>query len=63
MKISYKPVDSDYQVLIKKDYDSWASSLYSPEGFFKYEFPMVLAENDNYLLFIINNKNYKQRSN
>ena len=40
MKISYKPVDSDYQVLIKKDYDSWASSLYSPEGFFKYEFPM-----------------------
>ena len=40
MKISYKPVDSDYQVVIKKDYDSWASSLYSPEGFFKYEFPM-----------------------
>jgi hypothetical protein len=40
MKISYKPVDSDYQVVIKKDYDSWASSLYSPDGVFKYEFPM-----------------------
>ena len=40
MKISYKPLDSDFQVLIKKDYDSWASSLYSPDGVFKYEFPM-----------------------
>ena len=40
MKISYKPIDSDYQVLIKNDYDSWESSHYSPDGFFKYEFPM-----------------------
>ncbi|MDA7850691.1 hypothetical protein N9A50_02850 [Acidimicrobiaceae bacterium] len=40
MKISYKPINSDYQVLIKNDYDSWESSHYSPDGFFKYEFPM-----------------------
>lgn len=40
MKISYKPHAGQYQVLVKKEYHEWSNSDYSPNGVFKYEFPM-----------------------
>ena len=40
MKISYKQPQNDYKVLVKKEYDSWSDSHYSPTGLFKFEFPM-----------------------
>ena len=40
MKITYKPQSGQYQVLVKKEYDEWSNSNYSPDGAFKYEFPM-----------------------
>ena len=40
MKVSYKQPQGQYNVLVKKEYDSWSSSHYSPTGLFKYEFPM-----------------------
>ena len=40
MKITYKPLRGEYKSLIKKEYDSWASSHYSPQGVFRFEFPM-----------------------
>lgn len=40
MKITYKPLRGEYKAITKNDYDSWASSHYSPTGSFKFEFPM-----------------------
>jgi hypothetical protein len=40
MKIKYKPLSGEYKALMKKEYDSWAISHYSPQGVFKFEFPM-----------------------
>ena len=40
MKISYRPSNGQYRLLIKKEYDSWLSSNFTPTGTFKFEFPM-----------------------
>ena len=40
MKITYQQSQGEYKALVKKDYESWSGSHYSPMGVFKYEFPM-----------------------